>query len=274
MVVENRKSHRVGALNLDQDEGARTFSASSSLPIQTQISGVGSTVLGNGESAGLRTGYPLAGTDAHDNSSSLNSAIETAPRYAGESSNSPATPQSNVGGSLSSSHTESAPSGYAVSVRSSSNPFAAKSESGSSIPKAISLPGPDSITSGNTTTWTGGGANDDWGTSGNWAFGTTPSGGGDDIINFAGTTRLTPNNNYGAFTQFQSIFFNSGAGSFTLNGNAIKLYGKIENDSSSTQTINFGAALLMAFLIVSASTFMASPSAPPRMPAQPGFDRR
>ena len=102
---------------------------------------------------------------------------------------------------------------------------------------------PDIVTSGNTTTWTGGGSNDDWGTSANWAGGITPSGGGDDIINFAGTTRLTPNNNYGAFTQFQSIFFNSGAGFFTLNGNAIKLYGKIENDSASTQTINFASVV-------------------------------
>ncbi len=97
---------------------------------------------------------------------------------------------------------------------------------------------------GNNTTWTGGGGNDDWGTSGNWSGGITPSGGGDDIINFAGTTRLTPNNNYGAYTQYQSIFFNSGAGSFTLNGNAVKLYGKIQNDSSSLQTVNFGAVVL------------------------------
>ena len=92
---------------------------------------------------------------------------------------------------------------------------------------------------GNTTTWTGGGGDNNWGTPGNWSGGTTPSGGGNAIINFAGSTRLAPFNNYGTFTQYQSILFSSGAGAFTLNGNNIKFYGKIENNSSALETVNF-----------------------------------
>ncbi len=90
-------------------------------------------------------------------------------------------------------------------------------------------------------TWTGGGSSDDWGDGGNWSGG-APSSSGSAILNFAGTARLQPWNNYANYTQFQSIFFNAGAGAFTLRGNAIKLFGNIQNDSSSLQTINFGSS--------------------------------
>ena len=111
--------------------------------------------------------------------------------------------------------------------------------------------------SGNTTTWTGGGSDDNWGTSGNWSGGVTPSGGGDDIINFAGSTRLTPNNNYTAFTQFQSILFSTGAGAFTLGGNDIKFYGKIENNSTSLQTVNFASIVAVGGNGATANQFNA-----------------
>lgn len=98
----------------------------------------------------------------------------------------------------------------------------------------------------NETTWIGNGGNDDWSTSGNWTSNTVPDGGsGDSIVHFAGSTGLTPNNDYSAFTQFKQILFDSGASSFTLNGNVIKLFSgdatpaKIENNSSNLQIINF-----------------------------------
>ena len=86
-------------------------------------------------------------------------------------------------------------------------------------------------------TWTGAGGDDLWGTSANWSGG-APVPGTSTSITFSGATRLTPNNNYTAFDDFGSINFASGAGAFTLSGSAIDLFGKIENNSSSTQTVN------------------------------------
>ena len=86
-------------------------------------------------------------------------------------------------------------------------------------------------------TWTGGGSDDLWGTGANWG-GTAPSPSTTTDITFAGSTRLTPQNNYTAFNDFRSIYFATGASSFTINGNAIDLFGKIENNSSNTQTVN------------------------------------
>lgn len=98
-------------------------------------------------------------------------------------------------------------------------------------------------------TWDGGGGDDNWGTGNNWVDNSAPSVGTTSDLSFAGSTRLTPNNNYTAWDDFRSIYFNSGAGAFTLNGNSIDLFsggggaaqGKIENNSSSTQTVNFTA---------------------------------
>jgi len=92
-------------------------------------------------------------------------------------------------------------------------------------------------------TWDGGGGDDNWTTGNNWADNTAP-GSPQGILNFAGTTRLTPNNNFGSYSGGYRIFFNSGAGAFTLNGNPIKFFdfggnrAVIQNDSASTQTIN------------------------------------
>ena len=60
-----------------------------------------------------------------------------------------------------------------------------------------------------TVTWTGNGADDNWSTGANWG-GTAPVAG--DALVFAGTTRLTPNNDLTASTSFSSITFNAGAG--------------------------------------------------------------
>ena len=89
------------------------------------------------------------------------------------------------------------------------------------------------------TTWDGGGNNDDWGDGGNWNDGSSPSTGTTVDLNFAGSTRLTPWNNYANYDDFRSIYFNSGADSFTISGNSIDFFdGKIENNSSSSQSLN------------------------------------
>src|SRR5690242_2108322 len=93
--------------------------------------------------------------------------------------------------------------------------------------------------------WTGGGSTDNWNDTGNWSGGNQPQGAdANTIIHFAGSTRATPNNDYGAFTLESQILFDSGASSFTLNGNAIKLNFKIENNSSALQTYNMSGLSL------------------------------
>ena len=101
----------------------------------------------------------------------------------------------------------------------------------------------------NSYTWTGNGSDNNWGTQGNWnvnsgSWGTMPQA----YLNFAGSGngKLSPYNNISAYSAGFQIYFNSGASPYTLTGNAIKFYNysgnnpKIENDSTSLQTINFG----------------------------------
>lgn len=89
------------------------------------------------------------------------------------------------------------------------------------------------------TTWDGGGGNDDFSTGANWNDNSTPPTGTTVDLFFAGSTRLTPNNDYGNFDDFRSIFFNSGAGSFVISGNSIDFFdGKIENNSANDQSLN------------------------------------
>jgi len=73
-----------------------------------------------------------------------------------------------------------------------------------------------------TRTWTGGGGDDNWTTAANWG-GTAPVA-GDDLV-FAGTTRLTPNNNFAAGTSFSTITFSVGSGAFVIGGNDFVLTG-------------------------------------------------
>ena len=91
------------------------------------------------------------------------------------------------------------------------------------------------------TTWDGGGANDNWSTANNWDPDGSPPVGSTVDLTFAGAVRLTSNNDYTAWDDFRSLLFASGAGAFTLTGNAVDLFGKIENNSSTTQTVSFSA---------------------------------
>ncbi|MEO7097990.1 MAG: autotransporter-associated beta strand repeat-containing protein [Luteolibacter sp.] len=88
-------------------------------------------------------------------------------------------------------------------------------------------------------TWTGGGADNNWQTAANWNSLPVAS----HTLAFAGTTRLSNTNNFPANTSFGGLTFNSGAGAFTLAGNAIALTGDIANNGTSAQTVNLPVAL-------------------------------
>ena len=101
-------------------------------------------------------------------------------------------------------------------------------------------------------TWTGGAADANWTSAGNWG-GTAPV--AFDSLFFAGSTRLNNNNNTpagGSF--FNGITFNSGGGSFTLNGNSVGLSGGITNNSAASQTINLNITLRNADRTVSTAS--------------------
>lgn len=115
-----------------------------------------------------------------------------------------------------------------------------------------------------TRTWSGGGADNNWSTPGNWG-GTAPSA-GDDLV-FAGVTRLAPVNDFAANTGFNSISFAGGAGAFTIAGNAVMLSGgpvaiasnvssgmeslnlQITFTAAPTITVNAGGALTLGGLL-------------------------
>lgn len=86
-----------------------------------------------------------------------------------------------------------------------------------------------------TKTWDGGGANNNMTNGVNWDNNTAPVAG--DDLHFAGSTRLTPNNDFAADTSFASITFDSGAGNFSLDGNRLTLTGDITNNSSNQEAI-------------------------------------
>lgn len=100
--------------------------------------------------------------------------------------------------------------------------------------------------------WDGGGTDDNWGTGANWNPDGAPTPGSGNDLYFAGTVRLTPYNNYTPWDDWRNIFFNSGAGSFTITGNPIDLFGKIENNSSVLQQFNLSD---IAFLGTGAREF-------------------
>ncbi len=96
---------------------------------------------------------------------------------------------------------------------------------------------------GATITWSGGGADSNWSTGANWA-GTAPTSA--DLVVFSGNTKLTNTNDFATNSTFTGITFNSGAGAFVLNGNAITLGGNVTNSSTSLQTINLALAMSAA----------------------------
>ncbi len=77
-------------------------------------------------------------------------------------------------------------------------------------------------------TWDGGsGANSNWNTGLNWVSDAAPTAG--SALTFTGSTRRDAYNNFTATTSFAGIAFDSGAGIFTIQGNALALTGRGED---------------------------------------------
>ena len=92
------------------------------------------------------------------------------------------------------------------------------------------------IISPTTLIWSGLGINNNWSTTTNWNLRTPIN---FDILQFAGTTRLTPFNDLAVDTNLNGVAFNAGAGAFAISGNRFILNtGDITNNSSNTQQIN------------------------------------
>ena len=106
-----------------------------------------------------------------------------------------------------------------------------------------------------TRVWDGGGADNNWTTAANWDFDLAPVAG--DDLQFAGSTRPSPNNDFTAATSFASITFNSGATAFTLGGNAITLAGAVTNSSTALQTVNLALAVVATRTVDAASGNLA-----------------
>ncbi|MBA3936181.1 MAG: autotransporter-associated beta strand repeat-containing protein [Planctomycetes bacterium] len=92
-----------------------------------------------------------------------------------------------------------------------------------------------------TRVWDGGGGDNNWTTAANWDFDLAPVAGED--LQFAGSTRTSPNNDFASATSFASITFNSAGSAFTVAGNAMTLAGPVTNSSANTQTINLALAI-------------------------------
>ena len=103
-----------------------------------------------------------------------------------------------------------------------------------------------------TCIWNGGHATlNDWTQADNWS-GAAPV--ALDALQFAGSTRLAPNNDFANGTSFSSITFNSGAGAFTLGGNRILLNGDITNGSGNLQTVTMAMTLSAPYTVTSTGT--------------------
>lgn len=90
-------------------------------------------------------------------------------------------------------------------------------------------------------TWSGGGADNNWGTAANWVGGAVP--GVNPTLFFSGAGGTTTNNLAGS-GRFDGITFNADAGAFTITGNPIaNLYGNLTNNSASTQTFQNAVAI-------------------------------
>ncbi|MBN8458065.1 MAG: autotransporter-associated beta strand repeat-containing protein [Verrucomicrobia bacterium] len=101
--------------------------------------------------------------------------------------------------------------------------------------------------SGQTFVWDGGGTDDNFGTGANWSGDTAPSTGSGVVLQFTGSTRPTPNNNYTIGDNFgEWRLLNTAGADFTVTGNAFGLYGKIENDAGSNRTFTINTAGIYA----------------------------
>lgn len=96
------------------------------------------------------------------------------------------------------------------------------------------------------TLWDGGGVNNNWTTGANWNPDGAPLPGQTTDLTFDGSIRITPFNDFAAFEDFRNLIFAPTAGQFTLLGNSVDLFGKIENYSSQLQTVALTDIALVA----------------------------
>ena len=90
--------------------------------------------------------------------------------------------------------------------------------------------------------WTGLGPDNNWTTATNWSGAITPV--ANSFLTFAGTTRLTPFNDFVTDTTFGRVTFYSTAGAFQLTGNKLIIGNRgFTNNSTNTQTINNNVVL-------------------------------
>lgn len=115
---------------------------------------------------------------------------------------------------------------------------------------------------GQTFTWSGGGGDDNFSTGANWVGGSSPGVGSGIRLDFTGGTRPTPFNNYTAWDDFGSWYLLPGATTpFTVTGNPIDLFSKIENSSSQLFTVgvsDIGAGANIEFNPVGGDLTIAS----------------
>ncbi|MBT7066827.1 MAG: hypothetical protein HN919_11030, partial [Verrucomicrobia bacterium] len=89
------------------------------------------------------------------------------------------------------------------------------------------------------STWDGGdGSDNNFGSGDNWVGNSAPSVGTGSDLYFTGSTRTSPYNNYTAYNAFRSIYFASGASSFSITGNSIDWHGIVQNNDDSAQILN------------------------------------
>jgi fibronectin-binding autotransporter adhesin len=109
-------------------------------------------------------------------------------------------------------------------------------------------------------TWTGGGADGNWTTTGNWG-GVEPTTG--QSVGFAGTTNLNVNNNMSSSTYTPAgISFAAGSGAFDITGNVIKIKGGIGDAATGVNiVINVGGAQNNQLTVTGTTNINASTSA-------------
>ncbi len=95
-----------------------------------------------------------------------------------------------------------------------------------------------------TRTWSGAGADNNWGTAANWAGGVSPVS-GDDLVFPAGAARLTNSNNLALATAIASITFQAAGYSISGNSIGISTAGGISVAAGVTGTITLSIAIAL-----------------------------
>src|ERR1039458_6988469 len=97
--------------------------------------------------------------------------------------------------------------------------------------------------------WNGGGTDNNMTTVLNWG-GTAPTAGTATQLDFAGSTRTGPWNDFAANSAFGIWYLDSGASAFSLTGNAIYLNSTIQNNSANLFTIGLSGITATAAIAI------------------------